>query len=110
MQKVTVTLRAEDLEVLEDVDEDNRSASMRAVLDEYRELRDRVDDLEDELDQERARAEDLRRQLREVNAREDDVAELAEYVEEERELERRYREAGIVTRARWWLTGMDFDE
>ena len=59
-----------------------------------------------------ARADDLRRQLRETNSRADDVDDLAEYVREERSLrqqeaerERRRREASILRRAKWWITG-----
>lgn len=47
----------------------------------------------------------------------DEVTELVEYVDEQRELER-YRErrerlldqAGALTRAKWWLTGVPADE
>jgi len=109
MQKISVTVTQEHIELLEDVDE-NRSEAVRTVFDEYQELRERVDDLEDELKHQEARAEDLRRQLQEVTGRDEDVQELARYVEEEREVERRYREASVVTRARWWLTGMDIED
>ena len=103
MEKTSVTLREEDLELLEDVDADNRSEALRTVLDEFRELQEDVDELRRDLEHQEARTEDLRRQLQEARSREDDVDELATYVEDER----RYRRAGIVTRAKWWLRGMD---
>jgi hypothetical protein len=68
------------------------------------------EDLEDERDDLDARLEDLRRQLAEVRSHEDDVEEIVEYVETERAIEERYRRAGLVTRAKWWLTGMDVDD
>ena len=58
----------------------------------------------------------LQRQLAATNSRIDEVTEIVEYVDEQRELER-YRErrermvdqAGVLTRAKWWLTGVPVD-
>jgi phage-related minor tail protein len=57
-----------------------------------------------------ARADDLRRQLAQANKRNDEVTELVEYVEDERSTEQRRRQAGVLTRTKWWLTGMPDDE
>ena len=67
----------------------------------------------DELQNERNR---LQRQLAVTNSRIDEVIELVEYVDEQRELER-YRErrermvdqAGVLTQAKWRLTGIPVD-
>lgn len=65
----------------------------------------------DDLENENTR---LRDQLAATNQRIDDVGELVAAVEEERQLERRRIEreerrakASVLTRAKWWLTGMD---
>lgn len=57
-----------------------------------------------------ARNDDLRRQLTEANARNDHVDDLAEYVEGERELQRRERErrdAPLWERLRWFVFGRE---
>jgi septal ring factor EnvC (AmiA/AmiB activator) len=116
MQKVSVSLEDRDVEMLEDVVDDddqeasNRSAALREVLEEYRELRERVDELEADLEAAEARSDDLRRQLREANRRDDDVDELVRYVEHERERELAREEAPIWTRGKWWLLGRDVDD
>lgn len=109
MGRVTATI---DDDVLEDVDEraeqehgGNRSAALQELVERGLEY----DDLQDDLDHERARLEDLRRQLQEVRSREDDVDELVRYVETERSLQERRARAGLVTRAKWFLTGMEDD-
>lgn len=71
---------------------------------------DRVDELRDDLESERARADDLRRQLAARTEREDEIAELVEYAQDERTAAQRRREAGLLTRARWWLSGMPGDD
>lgn len=57
-----------------------------------------------------AERDQLRNQLQAVNQREDNVGELVEYVERERELQRRERErrdAPLWERARWFVFGRD---
>ncbi|WP_394743182.1 hypothetical protein [Natronococcus roseus] len=82
---------------------------MRTFITEYERLTERVDKFQNERNR-------LQRQLAVTNSRIDEVIELVEYVDEQRELER-YRErrermidqAGILTRAKWWLTGVPVD-
>ncbi|ELY62413.1 hypothetical protein [Natronococcus jeotgali] len=83
---------------------------MRHFITEYERLTERVGELQQERDR-------LERKLTATNTRIDEVTELVEYVDEQRELER-YRErrerlldqAGVFTRAKWWLTGVPVDE
>lgn len=82
---------------------------MRIFITEYERLTERVDELQNERDR-------LQRQLAATNSRIDEVTELVEYVDEQRELEcyreRRERmvdQAGVLTRAKWWLTGVPVD-
>lgn len=62
-----------------------------------------INELEDERDR-------LQRKLTATNARNDDVDELVEYVQEERDLQRRREErqdAPLWTRAKWYVFGRD---
>jgi metal-responsive CopG/Arc/MetJ family transcriptional regulator len=54
--------------------------------------------------------ERLRNQLQAITSRQQEHTDLVEYVEEERSLSRQKAEAGVVTRAKWWLFGMDDGE
>jgi DNA repair exonuclease SbcCD ATPase subunit len=115
MEKVTVSLEERHLTQLEEFVEDdetaadNRSEAVRELLDDVDRLRERVDDLEADVEAAEARADDLRRQLREANRRDDEVGEIVEYVQEERSVEQRRREAPIWTRAKWKVLGMPGD-
>lgn len=73
------------------------------------EARDRVDELEDELQHAEAERDDLQRQLAAANQRIDATNEIVRYVEDERTAEQRRREASAVTRAKWWLLGEPTD-
>lgn len=114
MNRRTVGLEESQEETVERVKEerglDSTAEAVRTIIDEYREHRERVADLERELEHERARADDLRRQLKETRAREEEIGELVEYVETERSLQERKARAGLVTRAKWWAFGMDDEE
>lgn len=124
-----ITLRLES-DTLESIDEEatehdlSRSEYIRNILrtrDESDQLRDKHERIRaeyerqvSELERERDR---LERKLTATNSRNDDITELVEYVEEQRELER-YRDrrermidqAGVLTRAKWWLTGVPVDD
>ena len=91
--------RAQRVDQLEQELRDER-ASHEQELEELRnEYETRVTDLE--RDVERLRNE--KRTL--INDREERT-ELVEYVQEERSLTKQKAQAGIVTRAKWWLRGM----
>lgn len=106
MARVTATLDDEQYEYLQAVKEaeglDSDAAAVRACMDRAR----MHDDAQERAESLEARVEELRNELAAANRRIDSANELVEYVEEERSLEQRRRQAGIVTRARWWLTGM----
>lgn len=118
MRTITLRVEPDTLEALDTEADDHgrtRSEHVRQILrtrHEAERLREEIDELRDERDAAEARADDLRRQLQTANSRADDVDELAEYVREERglrqqeaERERRRREASIIRRAKWWITG-----
>ncbi|MDG5821635.1 hypothetical protein [Natronococcus sp. A-GB7] len=114
MPRLTITITDEQAEILEGKTGDggeyeSKSEAVRTFITEYERLTERVDELQNERDR-------LQRQLAATNSRIDEVTELVEYVDEQRELER-YRErrermvdqAGVLTRAKWWLTGVPVD-
>lgn len=70
-------------------------------VDELQQVARELRECQQDLEHAEARRDELRRQLSAVNSRQEDVGELVEYVEEERS----YREAGLATRAKWWLFG-----
>ncbi|MEM4782449.1 MAG: hypothetical protein QXG03_12940 [Halalkalicoccus sp.] len=53
--------------------------------------------------------DELRNQLATTNARVDEHTELVRYVQSERSLAERRASAGVVTRVKWWFTGMPID-
>lgn len=78
---------------------ESKSAFVRECLRRY----DRVEELE-------AKNDDLRNQLQEANRRNEEVADLADYVDRERELqveERERRRAPLKTRIKWLIWGYD---
>jgi peptidoglycan hydrolase CwlO-like protein len=107
MTRVTATLDEGDAEYLEAVKEaeglDSDVAAVRECIDRTQEHADAQQRVE-------ARIEELRNELAAANRRIDSADELVEYVSEERSVEQRRRQAGIVTRAKWFLTGMPDEE
>ena len=73
----------------------NRSEAIRALIDKGLRYDDRVTDLEIE-------NERLHRERRQLLEQREENQELVRYVEGERS----WREAGLLRRAKWWLTGM----
>ena len=103
MAKFSATV---DDDILETVDEyaeeehdDNRSAAVEVLLRRGLEYDDVV--------QERDR---LDRQLKQLIEQRETSDELVEYVEHERSLQERRARAGLMTRLRWGLFGMDVDD
>jgi metal-responsive CopG/Arc/MetJ family transcriptional regulator len=89
----------EDLEeYAEEHHDGNRSAAVETLVERGLEYDDVV--------QERDR---LDRQLKQLIEQRETSDEIVEYVEVEKTLQERRARAGLVTRARWWLVGMDVD-
>lgn len=91
----------EEIERIEDADDVSQSEAARRLL--------RRGTAYDGLKAERDR---LQRKLEATNARNDDVDEIVEYVQEERELQRRReerRDAPLWTRAKWYVLGRSRD-
>lgn len=130
MQQITLRLDEDTIESLDREAEErgeSRSEYLRDIIasrreGEYlrkghawevhrirREHEREVAEYERELDHLRAKVDDLQRQLAAANRRIDTTNELVRYVEDERTAEQRRREAGLLTRTKWWLTGMPDD-
>ena len=69
-----------------------------------------IDDLERQLASKDARIDDLQRQLAATNQRIDVTNELVAAVEREQTLSEKKAKAGIVTRAKWAVFGMDLSD
>ena len=94
-EKISVTLRSEQVGALSDLvgDEyENRSEAVRGLLDKGF----AYDEIE-------ATADRLERQLAQVIDERDEHQELVAYVEEEQT----WREAPLLTRMKWWLYGKE---
>jgi metal-responsive CopG/Arc/MetJ family transcriptional regulator len=102
MRQITVKLPDDTADLLEEIAADdfdgNRSEAVRTLLQRGAEY--------DEIRQERDR---LERQYRQLVEQREEHTELVEYVQQERTIEQQRRQAGIVTRTKWWLFGVNED-
>lgn len=73
---------------------------LSSVREERDNLSNKIDDLETEIEQLKNEKQVL------VNQREDNT-ELMEYVEREKDLQEKYRKAGLLTKTKWAIFGMD---
>jgi Arc/MetJ-type ribon-helix-helix transcriptional regulator len=109
MEQTTIRLPAELLERIDESvadTEQSRSEYIREELRAAEELRERVDALEEEVADLETELERVHREKRQVLEQREEHGELVAAVQEERDAEQRRREAGVMTRAKWWLTGM----
>lgn len=102
MESVSTRLTDETARLIRET-ADERGVSQAEVLREVIEKGLDYDELETENDR-------LRRQLQATNQRVEEHQDLVEYVEEERSLSKQRAQAGMLTRAKWWLTGMPSDD
>lgn len=107
MRQITVRLPEEmidDLEAEAEAEGVSRSEYIRDVLDSRDDgAEDRVAELEEEVER-------LKREKRLVLKEREEKRELAKFAEDQRTAEQRRREAGLATRARWFLFGEDRDD
>jgi Arc/MetJ-type ribon-helix-helix transcriptional regulator len=101
MPRLTITLDEEQAELLEGKTGDgggydSKSEAVRDLIQRGEQAEQRIDELETE-------RERLERKLTAVIENREEHTEIVRYVEEERT----YRSAGLATRAKWWLFGMD---
>jgi len=114
MQKVTFSLKEEQLEAVDDFQEahdiDSRSKALRRLIEEYEETQRQYEELHTEYEELQTELEHERDRNRMILEQREEHTELVRYVEEERSAEQRWREAGIGQRIKWRLFGMDTEE
>jgi len=105
--RTTVTVSDDDLVAhVNGRDASTDAGRVRACIERSQELdacRERVGDLEQ-------RVERLEREKRLILEQREEHSQLVRAVEEQRTLEQERAQAGLATRARWWLFGRDEGE
>lgn len=101
-------------DILQSRNEHGDAEELRARIDDLEterdRLADRVEELEAEVESLDARNTDLTNQLAEANSRIDAANDLVEYVDDERNAQQRWREAGLLGKAKYTVFGMPTDE
>ena len=114
MQKVTFSLEEEQLDRIDEYQEENdissRSEALRRFIDDYEELHTQYEELHTQCEELQTELEHERNRNRLILEQREEHTELVEYVQEERTAEQRWREAGLATRLKWRLFGMDTGE
>jgi len=103
--RVTATLSDEQAAHVAERDGQSDAARVRRCIERSQELadcRDRVDELEQ-------RVERLEREKRLILDEREEHSQLVKAVEREQSLAEERAQAGLATRARWWLFGRDED-
>lgn len=88
------------------VRQDSETSDAEAVRECIRRSQ-RLDDAHDRIDDLEKEVERLKREKRIVLEERNEKQELARYAERRRTLEEQRAAAGLATRAKWWLFGMD---
>ena len=107
--RTTVTLSdalAEHVDAQRPQADDSDAAAIRACIKRSQELdecRDRVAELEAELER-------VKREKRLILEDREEHSQLVRAVEREQEIAEKRARAGVLQRAKWWLTGMEGDE
>jgi len=114
MNRVSVSLNDEHVEALSEFQEahdfSSRSEAVRQLFAKYEELQADHEELNATCESLRKEVERLKREKRLILEEREEKDELMRYVKEERTAEQRWREAGLGTRIRWKIFGMDRDE
>jgi len=105
--RTTVTVSDDDLVAHVDArDAQTDAGRVRACIKRSQELdacRERIGDLEQQVER-------LEREKRLILEQREEHAQLVRAVEEQRTLEQERAQAGLATRAKWWLFGRDGDD
>lgn len=125
MNKVTVSLEEAQLERLEEIqnngEANSRSEAVRRLFAQYDQLQEEyensvqqyeseLEELEEKISSLQSDLEREREKTKRILEQREENTELVKYVQEERTHEQRWREAGIGTRLKWRLFGMDTDD
>jgi len=104
--RTTVTISDDDLVAhVDERDASTDAGRVRECIERSRELdacRERVGDLEQQVER-------LQREKRLILEEREEHSQLVRAVEQQRTLEEQRAQAGLATRAKWWLFGRDED-
>jgi predicted DNA-binding protein len=105
MEQITLRIPTDTLEEVDaEADEEGKTRSeyLRDVIDSRHEH----ERLQTEVEQLRTEVERKERRVEAVLEQREEHTELVRAVEREQSLQERKAKAGIVTRVKWWATGM----
>lgn len=91
-------------------DHDRLQNEFERVESENETLQKENDSLQEENEQLHDENERLQREKRMILEQREDHAALVEYVEDERQLDKKREHANLIQRAKWWVTGVPYDE
>lgn len=107
MSRITFTADEKHESIVEEVEAEegveSRAEAVRRCITRYANLQKDVEELRNELDR-------VKEEKRLILEDREERQELVKYVKDERTAEQRMREAGLLTRTRWRLFGMDTEE
>ena len=117
MGRITFTAESQHEDIVESIQSEDgvesQSEAVRECITRYADLQQRVANLQQDLEDAETETDRLQRELAATNRRVDEHQELVAYVEDERRMQRQREErermketAGVLTRAKWWVTGM----
>lgn len=115
MKRISPQVREEHIEYINEVqskaDGDISDAeAIRRIFDRAIQCESQTEQLESELNHAKARIDELQSKLIATTEKIDASNELVKVVEDEQSLQKQRAQAGIMTRAKWWLTGMPSKE
>jgi chromosome segregation ATPase len=83
---------------------------VRRAIERAQDCEQRVRELERQLAEAERDLERVRQEKRLILAEREEHQDLVRAVEQEQSIQERRAMAGVLTRAKWWLTGMDEEE
>jgi len=113
MEQITLRVPADTLAALDDDADEHgvsRSEYIRDVLESRHEHTENTDELRERVDELETELERVREEKRLILQEREEKKELARYAETEREREQQRREAPAWRRAKWWLVGAPSEE
>ena len=112
MDPITLRLPTETLEEVDDEAEDrglSRAEYLREVVENRNEHVEKLSDYESELEELRTEVGRLHRERRQILEQREEHNELVAAVQSDQTLSERKAKAGVGTRLKWWMFGMDGD-
>lgn len=107
MGRITFTADDEHEQIVSEVQAEesveSQSAAVRECITRYRDLRQEVGDLEQEIER-------LKNEKQTIVQQREENKQLVEYVEQEKDMQHRFREAGLLGKMKYTLFGMDSND